>query len=382
MRFLFIVQGEGRGHMTQAITLSGILGSAGHQIVGVVIGKSKRRSIPDFVLKAFDSDILLVDSPNFETDGESKQIKLGKTIRTNLMKASRFTKSLQKIHEIVKKTQPDIILNFYDILGGLYFLAYRPKATHWVIGHQYLSLKPDYIFPKGKAINQLLYKLNTRLTAILARKKLALSFEPSPSTPTLGIVPPLIRTKVKSKEVKDGDFILGYMVNSGYAAEVMHYARKHPEINIRVYWDRKDVNEIQKALDNLTFCPIHEAHFLRDMAACQGFISTAGFESICEARYLGKPIMVIPVAGQYEQLCNALEIERLGIGTMHQEFDFGKLVDSPQVKQEDQQTFQTWVERWDQLVPELFQQAGTEREPLRSPQNWLSFYKLRKTAEI
>ena len=33
MKFLFIVQGEGRGHLTQAITLEEILRRNGHEVV-------------------------------------------------------------------------------------------------------------------------------------------------------------------------------------------------------------------------------------------------------------------------------------------------------------------------------------------------------------
>lgn len=35
MKFLFIVQGEGRGHLTQAITLEEILRRNGHEVVEV-----------------------------------------------------------------------------------------------------------------------------------------------------------------------------------------------------------------------------------------------------------------------------------------------------------------------------------------------------------
>ena len=35
MKFLFIVQGEGRGHLTQAITLEEILRRNGHEVVAV-----------------------------------------------------------------------------------------------------------------------------------------------------------------------------------------------------------------------------------------------------------------------------------------------------------------------------------------------------------
>ena len=49
MNFLFIVQGEGRGHITQAIALYDILIDNGHTISAVLLGKSNLRETPDFI---------------------------------------------------------------------------------------------------------------------------------------------------------------------------------------------------------------------------------------------------------------------------------------------------------------------------------------------
>ena len=50
MKFLFIVQGEGRGHLTQAITLEEILRRNGHEVVEVLVGKSSSRRLPGFFI--------------------------------------------------------------------------------------------------------------------------------------------------------------------------------------------------------------------------------------------------------------------------------------------------------------------------------------------
>ena len=50
------------------------------------------------------------------------------------------------------------------------------------------------------------------------------------------------------------------------------------------------------------------------MASCSGLVCTAGFESVCEAMYLGNPVIMVPVAGQYEQACYALYGEYSGAG--------------------------------------------------------------------
>ena len=48
MRVLFIVQGEGRGHLTQAISMEKLLRSNGHEVVEVLVGKSESRRLPGF----------------------------------------------------------------------------------------------------------------------------------------------------------------------------------------------------------------------------------------------------------------------------------------------------------------------------------------------
>lgn len=48
------------------------------------------------------------------------------------------------------------------------------------------------------------------------------------------------------------------------------------------------------------------------MAGCRAYATTAGFESICEAMYLGKPVLMVPA--HIEQDCNAHDAMRAGAG--------------------------------------------------------------------
>ena len=48
MKVLFVVQGEGRGHLTQAIAMEDLLRRNGHKVVEVLVGKSNSRSLPGF----------------------------------------------------------------------------------------------------------------------------------------------------------------------------------------------------------------------------------------------------------------------------------------------------------------------------------------------
>ena len=310
--------------MTQAISLFQLLTSSGHELVGVCIGKSSRREIPDFVKNALDCPVHSFDSPNFITDKKGKGILLGKTISHNLGLIPVFHKSLRKVHEIVRETKPDVILNFYDILGGLYNFFYRPKCEFWVIGHQYLIHHPEFTFAPKQRFQKWLFKINTAITALLAHKKLALSFRPliPNKSKNLFVLPPLLRKEIRSIQAQSGDFYLSYVVNAGYGEEVVAFGAKNPDLKIEAFWDKKDAPKVYQPLPNITFHQVNDQLFLEKMAACKGLACTAGFESVCEAMYLGKPVMVVPVQGQYEQACNAIDTKISGAGIHYDRFDF------------------------------------------------------------
>ena len=65
MKFIFIVQGEGRGHLTQALTLEDYLQQEGHEVVKVLVGKSQSRELPDFFKRRLKAPIERFESPNF-----------------------------------------------------------------------------------------------------------------------------------------------------------------------------------------------------------------------------------------------------------------------------------------------------------------------------
>ncbi|MDO8661091.1 MAG: glycosyltransferase family protein, partial [Candidatus Woesearchaeota archaeon] len=54
--------------------------------------------------------------------------------------------------------------------------------------------------------------------------------------------------------------------------------------------------------------------FIADLASCQGVITNGGFTLITEALHLGKPILSVPVKGQFEQILNAYYVQKLGYG--------------------------------------------------------------------
>ena len=126
------------------------------------------------------------------------------------------------------------------------------------------------------------------------------------------VIPPLLRKEVTLHEPYSGDYIHGYMVNAGFSENVMKWHRQHPRIPLRFFWDKWEEEPVKRVDNTLSFYQLDDVEFLRQMAGCKAYASTAGFESVCEAMYLGKPILMVPA--HIEQDCNAYDAEKRRCG--------------------------------------------------------------------
>ena len=127
MKYLFIVQGEGRGHLTQAISLSKMLRNNGHEVVEVLVGKCSNRELPAFFYDKIQSRIRLFDSPSIDYGKDGKSGMILRSIIKSLSprKLLLWRKSVNKIMRRIEKCQPDVIVNFYDIICGVTNLLHR-----------------------------------------------------------------------------------------------------------------------------------------------------------------------------------------------------------------------------------------------------------------
>ncbi len=71
--------------------------------------------------------------------------------------------------------------------------------------------------------------------------------------------------------------------------------------------------------------------------------ATAGYQTLCEAMYLGKPILIVPVGNHFEQACNAHEAELLGAGVAATHFDLDRFLDYIPKHKHDPDQFRAWV---------------------------------------
>ena len=326
MRYLFVVQGEGRGHFTQALSLKSMLERNGHEVVSVMVGCSAKRVLPDFFTRKMNTELIQFQSPNFLPTAKGKHSPLLISILYNILLLPVYIRSLLTIRRTIKDKQPDVVINFYELMCGFTYGLFNPEPPMVSIAHQYYFMTPGFEYTGSNRWQFRLLNFYSGLTSMNALKMLALSFRKEDQRfGKIVVVPPLLRNEVLNQPVSDGDYIHGYMLNSGYATELTAWSMKHPDQPVHFFWDKKNVDETVMPTRNLTLHKLSDTLFLRYMAGAKAYATTGGFESVCEAMYMQKPVLMVPT--HIEQECNVIDAMRSGAGVTSAEFYLDKLLE-------------------------------------------------------
>jgi uncharacterized protein (TIGR00661 family) len=348
--------------MTQALSLKQILVSQGHELCAVCVGRSQSRSIPKFFVDRVGAPVLSFDSPNFKTDADQRGISIAGTALENLRRLPRFALSVRKLHKTIRSCRPDIIINFFEPLTAIYAALCPSKPRMVCVGHQYLMLHPQFVFPELNAVAKWAMLLFVRLCGLGADLRLALSFRKLPDVKRrkLVVVPPLLRSELRSLNPVTEDFLLVYVLNAGYANDLAAKQCRCPDVKISCFWDRGGVPEVTQVQENLVFHQLDDVAFLEAMSRCRGLMCTAGFESVCEAMYLGKPVYMMPAGRQIEQHCNAIDASLSGAGIWGCDFDLERFLEYLPRHTGNAGEFRDWVDSGETLYPALFQRIGRQ----------------------
>src|SRR5208283_2161892 len=126
-----------------------------------------------------------------------------------------------------------------------------------------------------------------------------------------------------------GAFVLVYLLNHGYADQIIEWHKQHPRTLLHCFYNKPDAPPEFRYDDTLIFHRLDGEKFLRMMADCKYVASTAGFESIAEAAYLRKPVFLVPVENHIEQQIHALDAVKAGLGVTDTRFNFDRLAELP-----------------------------------------------------
>lgn len=368
MKFLFIVQGEGREHCSQALAMEEMLLRNGHEVVEILVGKSSYKPLPGFFNRDVQSPVKWFLSPNLIPVPGSPWWYMSKKVFLSVMDIPEYLRSMRFIFQRIERSGVDIVLNFYEPLTGLLYALLPQNVPCVCVGHEYLFLNDEIPLETQKTYKLSFLNFLTNVTRLGASKCLALSFEELPDDLRNGIVviPPLLRQEIISLEPEKGDYIHGFLGRTGQVRPLMEFHARQSEIPMHLFRKKGDAPVIRQVDNTLFLHQLDEIAYLNYLCGCRVSINTGNHEDICEAMYLGKPLVTMP--GNIVQECNALLAVCAGggtiaVGDMHEPLLYLRNSEI------HHQNFIKWVKQSEKIVLAELEEV-MERDPL---------YRARKT---
>jgi hypothetical protein len=349
--------------MTQALALGAFLRDAGHEVVRVLVGRSPHRRIPSYFREGMAAPVVDFEAPTQVPGDDGRALSVGRTVADALRRSPKFLKATVQIAEAT--ADADVVVNLLDFMAGLSRRLFPVDVPSLAVAHNYLFLHPDLPPPPGPDRVRRLVMAYTRATAAGTERKLALSFTELSDRPEIGleVVPPLLRPGLDQRVIDDGGYLLAYALNSGYGAELARWHRRSPGSVVHCYMEG---GAASLAIEPATGFHVHGLDaegFLRHLAGCRAFVGSAGFESLCEAHYLGKPVLAVPTDGQFEQTLNAWDAERVGVARAGSYADLDDFWREPPIPSSSAvEAFRQWVHRAPGMVVDAVERtsrAGT-----------------------
>lgn len=360
LKVAFVVQGEGRGHMTQALALRAFLRDAGHEVVEVLVGRSPHRELPEYFVEGIGAPLRTFDAPVQVSGADGRGFSAGRTVTDAIRRGPAFLRSVVSIAE--RTSEVDVIINFLDLLGGVSRALFPTDVPSLAVAHNYVFLHPRLAEAPGPAAVRRTVLAYARATAAGAERKVALSFDALPPTPELGleVAPPLLRPGLEAVKPSGGDYLLAYALNPGYADALADWQRRTAEVRVHCYVEGGENALSHPPAQGFHAHRLDDEAFLQHMAGCRAYVGSAGFEAICEAFYLGKPVLAVPTDGQFEQVLNAWDAERSGAarwGSYEELDDFWATLKPPDTTAVAE--FRSWVAGAPGLLVDAVERTAT-----------------------
>lgn len=350
IRFVMIVQGEGRGHLTQSLSFMDIMENAGHRCCGVFAGTSSTRSIPVFYYKKIQTDVFLFRSPNFLRDKKNTRYLIILSIILNLLKFPLFIISAWRLNKKIKELKPGLVVNFYEPVTGIWKFLFRSKIPLVSVAHQYFYKHPEFI-KTGSRKGWLALNLLHRVTSFRSDRLFAIHLENKVSFNKTVVIPPLLRKEILEDETTLKNHYTVYLLNTGLLEELLSGNKTGQAFRLECFMDQHAGNpafDFDK--ENTSIFPINDELFIASLKSSAGLITTAGYEAVAEAMFLGKPVLMVPVKNHFEQQLNAKLFSDFGAAVSRDSFNTVELSIFAGTYKADE-NFKKWVLRGSSIIP-------------------------------
>ena len=321
MKILYGVVGEGMGHAMRSRVVLEHLIAAGHQIEVMVSGRAK-----DFLEKRLAS---APTSDRSGAEGETRpgvngihgfhliydenRVRLGKTLWSNVLTGAKgLPENISAYFELIRNFRPEVVISDFESWTYLYGQIHRLPV---------LSLDNMQIINRCTHEPDILegYENQFKLTKGFIKSKLPFCesyfvttfFYPPLRKSKTFLFPPILRPEILQAKKRRGEHLLVYQTAEGNTR--LLEALQGSGFECRVYGMKRDLKE-EIVEGNIRYRPFSETGFIDDLASCRALVAGGGFTTMGEAVYLQKPMLTIPLEGQFEQIINARYLKKLAYG--------------------------------------------------------------------
>jgi uncharacterized protein (TIGR00661 family) len=302
VKVLYGVNGEGLGHATRSEVVIGALLRA-HDVrvmaSGAAFGYLRRRL----------RHVSEIFGPSFAMD--RGEIRRWASVTGTAAAARReLPGSVRRWMQAVHEWRPDVVVTDFEPLSGIYARSSRTPLVCVDNIHMIDRCRHDEGILGGAREDFVLARAVTHAMVPTAGDYVITTFfRPPLLRGRTTLVPPIVRPEIVAAEPVRGEHLLVYSGGSPALVDALRAS----EVPSRVYLMR-DGPPAGTRDGAIEYRARSVDGFLADLVSARGVVTGGGFSLLSEAIYLGKPVLSVPLHGQFEQLMNARYLQREGFG--------------------------------------------------------------------
>ncbi|HEY0297776.1 MAG TPA: glycosyltransferase family protein [Arachidicoccus sp.] len=288
MKIFYAIQATGNGHISRAMEL---------------LPHLEKYGTVDIFLSGCNSTLQLNAPVAFRSKGASLIYTCnGSLDYKKTFSAFSFRRLLQEAKDLPVE-EYDLVINDFEAITSRACKIKNVNSIHF--GHQASFVSDNTPRPKKKnMIGEWILKNYAQ-----GSQNLGLHFDKYDEF----IQPPVIKSEIWNGYITEKGHITVYLP-SYCDNELIDIFSAIEDVRFEIFSRQSKTVSKNK---NITLIPVDKLLFNTSFTSCSGIITGAGFETPAEAIFMNKKILAIPIGGQYEQICNAAALKKLGVKTLH-----------------------------------------------------------------
>jgi len=301
-RIIYAVAGEGFGHASRVHLIAQRFLDAGHE---VLFASSHRGLL--YLRQYYGEQVKEIFGLTYEYS--RGYVDAMATVQKNLSQLTLGTRMNKRLFDqVYRPFQPDLVVTDFEPFSGWW--AWYHKVPFISVDNEHMLIMCRLEHRLKNIVPRATSMLVTRLHCIGAQAYVIINFFTAPLKHEKAVLaPPVVRGVVTTLTPSNDGHIVVYSTTGTHEGQLRETLFKFPGQKFLVYGFNKAVE-----VRNCLFKKRSTDGFLLDVAGARGVIASAGFSLMSECLYLRKRMLLLPLAGQYEQIINAHYAERLGLG--------------------------------------------------------------------